>query len=283
MANKPLGQNKQNAFDLFMGILEQYGFTGSKEISQAVRKMILDGVTDFQQIELGLRDTNAWKKRFAGNEIRLQNGMDALSVSEYLSTEKSYTEILHNAGLPNGFYDDPSDFAKWIGGSTSPAELTARVSEARDLMNRHEDPATIAELNRLGITQGDLLSKWLDPGRSAAALQQKYQQVLIGAAARRAGVKATDDTIKMLAAQGITEQQAASGFGTVADITHPLHELGNIYGEHYNQGDAEAEVFQNSAEAARKRKKISGAETAAFSGSSGANQQSLGRPTAGSY
>ena len=150
-------------------------------------------------------------------------------------------------------------------------------------MNRHEDPATIAELERYGITQGDLLSKWIDPNRSAAALQQKYQQVLIGAAARRAGVTASKNTLEQLAARGVTEDQAAQGFGTVADITHDLHQLGQVYGEDYNQRDAEAEVFNNSAEAARKRKKISSSETSAFSGSSGTNQQSLTRPTAGSY
>ena len=114
-------------------------------------------------------------------------------------------------------------------------------------------------------------------------LAKKYQSILIGAAAQRAGVTTGVGYADQLAEQGVSEQQAAAGFGTVGEITHPLKELGAIYGEDYTQADAQAEVFQNSADAARKRKKLSGEESAAFSGSSGTNQSSLGRSTGGSY
>jgi len=277
-----LSQPQSNAYDLFIGILASYGFPGSEEIAREVRRMIIDGVTDFQQIELGLRDTKAWQKRFAGNELRLKAGLNALSVSEYLSTEKSMADVLHNAGLPMGFYDDPADFAKWIGHSVSPSELASRVTAAVDLKNR-EDPAVTAELRRRGLSEGDITAYFLDPDRAMPILQKQYQSTLIGAAARRAGTTTDTEYADKLAGMGITEQQAAAGFGTVADITHPLKELGDVYGEDYNKDDAQAEVFENSAAAARKRKKISGQETAAFSGSSGTSQQSLGRSSAGSY
>ena len=275
-------QRQRNAFDTFIGILEQYGFSGNREIAKEVRKMILDGVTDFQQIELGLRDTKAWKERFAGNESRLKNGLNALSVSEYLSTEKSYADIMHQAGLPMGFYDDPHDFADFIGKSVSPAELSTRVQMGIDLKNR-EDPAVIAELQRRGLSQGDIIAGFLDPTKALPLLQKKYQSTLIGAAAQRAGVSSSTDFSNHLAEIGVTEQQAASGFGTVAEITTPLKELADVYGEEYSQADAQAEVFDNSADAARKRKKLSGQEESAFSGSSGTNQQSLTRNSAGSY
>lgn len=277
-----MNDKNQSAFDLFMGILESFGFTGNADIAKEVRSMILDGVTDFQQIELGLRSTKSWKVRFAGNETRIKNGLNALSVDEYLATEKSYADVLHGAGLPDGFYDDPADFAKFIGHSVSASELSSRVGAAVDLKNR-EDPAIIQELQRRGLDQGDIVAYFLDPTKSAALIQKKYQSTLIGAAADRAGVSSSVDYADQLAGRGITEQQAAAGFGTVADITHPLTELGDIYGEKYGQGDAQSEVFDNNSAASKKRKRLVGQESAAFSGSSGTSQQSLGRSSAGSY
>jgi hypothetical protein len=277
-----MGEKKKNAYNTFIGLLEQYGFAGSAEIAKEVRKMILDGVTDFSQIELGLRDTKAWKERFAGNEVRLNQGLNALSVSEYLSTEKAMADVLHNAGLPAGFYDDPSDYAQWIGRSVSPAELATRVSAAVDLKNR-EDPAVTQELRRRGLSEGDITAYFLDAKKAMPLLQKKHDSILIGAAARRAGTSTSTDYADHLAELGVTEQQAASGFGTVADISHTLKDLGAMYGTDYSKSDAEHEVFENDADAANKRKRLSGQEAASFSGSSGTSQQSLGRSSAGSY
>lgn len=278
----PWSRKDQDAYQTFLNILSQYGFKGFGEIATEVRKMIVNGVTDYNVIELGLRQTDAWKVRFAGNEIRVREGLNALSVADYLATEDSYMQIMHQSGLPAGFYDEPSDFADFIGKGVSPDELNSRVGIATDLMNR-DDPAINDQLRRLGMSQGDILARWIDPDKALPILQRKYQTILIGAAAERAGVTAKLNYADHLASLGITEQQAAQGYGTVAEISGSLEKLGDIYGEKYSQRDAEKEVFENSADALKKRLDLTSQERAAFSGSSGTGQHSLDKQSAGSY
>lgn len=275
-----LNQNQQNAFDYFMSILQSYGLDGFREIAKVVRKAIIDGITDPNQLDLLVRDTEAWHQRFAGNDQLVKNGGNALSVAEYLSVENSMRQVMSQAGLPQGFYDSPDDFAKFIGSSVSAAELQGRVTDAVDLMNRH-DSAIQDQLASMGLSKGDLLAYYLDPKRALPLLQTKYQTTLIGAAARRAGAATSNDYAQQLAELGVSEGQAIQGYGQVAEITPALKQLGDIYGQDYTQSDAEAEIFQGGSGA--KRRSLSSQERGTFSGSSGTSQSSLGRSGSGSY
>lgn len=275
-----MSQDERSAFDYFMSLLESYGLSGFGEIAKVVRKAIIDGITDPSQLDLLVRDTDAWRTRFAGNEELKNNGGNVLSVAEYLSVENSMRQVMAQAGLPQGFYDDPSDFSKFIGGSVSAAELQGRVTDAVDLMNRH-DSAIADQLTSMGLSKGDLLAYYLDPKRALPILQTKYQTTLIGAAARRAGVTADNEYAQHLAELGVSEDQAVQGYGQVAQITPDLQSLGDIYGEDYQQSDAEKEIFEGGSGATRRR--LSSRERGSFSGSSGTGQSSLGKPSTGSY
>ena len=101
-------------------------------------------------------------------------------------------------------------------------------------------------------------------------------------AARRAGYDVNNnDTYRRLAAQGVTEQQASQGYGLIAGALVDANTLGHVYGEDYTASDMEAELFDNNATAARKRKRLASAERAAFGGSSGSS--GINRSTSGSY
>jgi hypothetical protein len=280
--HKPgLNNDQQNAFDYFMAILQSYGLSGFKEIAQVVRKAIIDGVTDPSQLDLMVRNTDAWHQRFAGNDLLVSNGGNALSVAEYLSTENSYRQIMSQAGLPQGFYDDPTDFAQFIGKSVSPAEIQSRVAAATDLMRRNGDSALQDQLVSMGMDPGHILARYLDPAKAEPLLQRDYNTALIGAAARRAGTTTDNAYAQHLADLGVSESQAVQGFGQVADITPDLNRLGDIYGDQYSQSDAEKEIFEGGSGA--KRRKLSSQEQGSFSGSSGTSQSSLGRNNSGSY
>jgi hypothetical protein len=82
---------------------------------------------------------------------------------------------------------------------------------------------------------------------------------------------------------GITEQQALQGYGVISDAMPEANRLSDIYGEDVDQSDLEAEVFENSGGAARKRKRLASRERAAFQGTSGVGQGSLSRRDNGSY
>jgi len=272
--------NNQDAYESFLAILESYGLTGFGEIGRIVRDAVLDGVTDSNQLELMIRDTQEWKQRFAGNEQLRAAGLPVLSVQQYLATEQSYAQIMKQAGMPTGFYDDPTDFAGFIGKSVSANELQMRVTAASDLVNR-VDPAIRDQLAAAGMSQGDLTAQFLDPARAMPLLQQKYQGILIGAAARRSGLSADQAYAEKLSTLGVTEQSAIQGYGTIGEILKPLEQLGDLYGQDYGQADAEAEVFEGGS--GKKRKKLASQERATFGGAAGTGSGSLGRSNTGAY
>ncbi|MGZ6788334.1 MAG: hypothetical protein ACXVGQ_00115 [Mycobacteriaceae bacterium] len=270
----------QSAYDAMMLLLDQYGLG---DLAGTLKDLIKNGITDSASIQLALQQTDAWKKRFAGNEILRKKGLPVLSVGEYLSVERSYAQILNNYGLPKGFYDGPEDFAKFIGNSVSANELQQRAQIYSDISKRDTDPAVLAQLKALGLSEGDILAHTMDPTRAMPLLQRKYQQVILGAAARRAGSETDNKYLGHLADIGVSEQQAAQGYGTIAENLATMQTLGNVYHDKYTQRDFENEVFDQSGTAANKRKRLASQERASFSGSSGVGQGSLVKRTGGSY
>jgi hypothetical protein len=274
-----MDQTQQSAFDLMLATLREYGL---ESLGGVLQGLIEGGDTDANVLQLKLQDTQEWKTRFAGNEMLKQAGLSVLSVGEYLSVERSYAQLAKNYGLPQGMYDEPADFAKWIGGSVSPNEVQQRFQMYADLANR-EDPAVTAQLESMGMTKGDILAHAMDPSRALPLIQKRYQQTLLGASARRAGVTANNDYLGHLTELGITEQQAAQGYGMIGEGLADMQRMGSIYGEQFGQGDYEKAVFDQDSEATKKQKRLASRERAAFGGSSGVGRGSLTRSSGGTY
>lgn len=269
--------SNQTAYDIMLAELKNFGLEG---LAPALHDIILNGITDQNQIQLQLQNTEAWKNRFRGNEILKGQGLSPLSPAEYVATERAYAQVMKNYGLPTGFYDDSSDFAGFIGHSVSPAEMQQRVSKYADVARR-EDPALLQQLGQMGMTEGDLLAYMMDPNRAMPIIERKYNTALIGATALRAGVSSSN--AEHLASLGITEDQAKQGYDKIGSELHESTLLGNIYNDQIAQTDLESEVFEGNGGAARKRKRLASQERAAFSGSAGTAQGSLGRNSSGSY
>lgn len=270
---------QQSAYDQLYSLLGEFGLTS---LAGTVKQLLLDGVTDSASIQLTLQGTNEWKQRFAGNEMLKQKGLGVLSPAEYLAVERSYAQVMKNYGLPAGFYDDPSDFAQFIGNNVSASEVQTRVQSYADLANR-EDAATRQQLQSMGMSQGDLLAFMMDPTRATPLIQNKYQTALLGSAARRAGVTADNGHLSELAARGVTEDAASQGYGLIAGSLKDAASLAAISGEDYGINDMQAEVFGNDGVAANKRKRLASQERGRFSGSAGTTSGAQRRSTNGSY
>lgn len=267
-------QRQVSAYETINSILSGAGL-GS--LSGQLWEMILAGNDNEDHLLLQLQNTNEWRTRFAGNEALRQRGLAVLTPSEYLNMERSYAQIMRNYGLPAGFYDEPSDFANWIGNNVSAAELQQRVSMHADLVNRTTSQETQAQLQSMGWTSGDLLAASLDPGRAMPLLQQQWETIKLGARARAAGYVADNAYLSQLASRGVTEEQASQGFGLIAGSLADARRLG------LTAEDLQSEVFDNNADAAGKRKRLASAERARFSGSSGVAAGSLSQNSSGAY
>lgn len=230
-------------------------------------------------ITILLQQTDEYKKRFAGNQHRIANGLQVLTPAEYLSTEASYKQLLRQNGLSDHF-DNEANFAEWIGKDVSPTELSDRVNMA--VQATTQAPPTVTQyFNQLGIGTGDLAAYFLNDQNATPALQLKLNQAQIGGAAlqNKLNISAADSL--RYAQQGVTYQQAQSAYQRISDILPTAEKLSQIYGkqQQVNQQTLEQQYLGQSGAAQLAAERLGQQETAAFSGQSGVQQHSFQQQT----
>ena len=231
-------------------------------------------------IGLLLVDTPEYKQRFKGNEARQKAGLPVLSPAEYLSVESAYREVMKTAGVPRGFYDQPSDFEAWIGGDVSPTEIKQRVDAATDIVN-NADQATKDYFAKF-YSKGDMIAYALDQKRAAPLVGKQFEAAKIGGAAAAQGLAVGNDLSERLASEGVTRQQAQQGFGFIAGEQRNANKLASLSGvEGFTLADLADEVFLSDAGIEDRRKRLASQERGRFSGSSGVSSASLSQGSGG--
>jgi hypothetical protein len=265
----------KSAYDL---LYQQFNDLGIGALVPELRNFIEEGISP-SEFTLRLRQTDAYKKRFAANAQRIAKGLRALSEAEYIGLEDQYQNVMRQYGLPENYYargemGRQEGFEKFISGDVSATELEDRISTAqRRVLNANPEVAASLKQFYPDITNADILAYTLDPKNAIENIKRKVTAAEIGGAAMQAGLQTGMTRAEELAAAGITKQQAQQGFQTVAEVAPRGGQLAEIYKQNpYTQTTAEAEVFglAGSTEAARQRKRLTSLETAAFSGSAGA-------------
>ena len=241
-----------------------------------------------ETITLKLQETPEYKQRFAGNEARRKAGLPVLSPAEYLSAESSYRDIMRNANLPKGFYDDPNDFSKFISVDVSPAELKSRV-DAAALSLENADPFYTGSLQRLyGLSSGDMVAYALDPERALPLITRQVQAAQFGAEAARQGLQVTTPMAETYTGQlGVSQAQARQGFEDVASILPEAQKLSQITPGaapvSFEEVTSAVLGGEQSAEYKKRLKILAEAEQSRFAGQSGVGQPSLGMSTEGQF
>ena len=271
-------QNKaerRSAYDLLFSEFKQYGL---EALVTPLKSLIEEGVSP-SEFTLRLRETDAYKKRFAANAQRVAKGLRALSEAEYIGTEDQYQDVMRRYGMPESYYTKgelgiQTGFERFLAGDVSAVELEDRIQTAQNrVVNSNPEVAKALKEFYPGISNGDILAYVLDPANAIEQIKRKVTAAEIGGAAIQSGLKTGMTRAEELAAAGITKQQAQQGFQTVAEVAPRGGQLAEIYKQSpYTQTTAEQEVFglAGSVDAAKQRKKLTQLETAAFSGSAGA-------------
>jgi hypothetical protein len=281
-------EGRKSAYDLLLSEFDRYGLGA---LVTPLRSLIEEGVSP-SEFTLRLRETDAYKRRFAANAQRVAKGLRALSEAEYIGTEDQYQDVMRRYGMPESYYAKgdlgiQSGFEKFLAGDVSAVELEDRIQTAQNrVVNSNPEVSKALKQFYPGISNGDILSYVLDPTNAIENIKRKVTAAEIGGAAIQSGLQAGVARAEELGAAGITKQQAQSGFGTIAGGLQRGSQLASIYGEDpYSQAIAETEVFgiAGAQDAAKQRKKITGLERATFSGQSGASSSALARDRAGAY
>ena len=285
-------QAGQSAYTL---LFEQFNQFGLGALVEPLRNLITEGLSQ-AEFTLRLRDTDAYKKRFAANQQRIARGLRALSEAEYIGLEDQYQDVMRRYGLPEtytrrGDMGRQEGFEKFIAGDVSPVELEDRVQTAQNrILNAPKQIRdALTEFYGGDISNGDILAFVLDPDRALPQIQRKVTAAEIGGAAAMAGLGATRARAEELGTLGVTGQQAREGFSAIAEFLPTAQKLGDIYAKQgmgpFTQTTAEAEVFgtPGAAEAATKRRRLTQLEQAQFAGQVGTTGGALSRERAGSF
>jgi NADPH-dependent ferric siderophore reductase len=278
----------QSAYDL---LFEQFNQYGMGALVEPLKQFIQQGLSS-SEFTLRLRDTDAYKKRFAANASRIAKGLSALNEAEYIGLEDQYQNIMRQYGLPPSYYTRgemgrQEGFEKFLANDVSAAELEDRVLTAQSrVMNAN--PEVLASLKQFypGISNGDILAYTLDPEKALTDIKRKVTAAEIGGAAMQAGLQTGVTRAEELGAAGVTKQQAQQGYSTIAGGLQRGSQLASIYGESpYTQTQAESEIFNiaGSTEAEKQRKKLTSLEKATFGGQTGLSSGALVRDRAGAY
>lgn len=288
--------NKVSAFDKLQQRLNDRGI-GS--LYEAVKGLIEEDLPD-DEFTLQLRQTPAYKTRFAANDKRRAAGLRPLSEDAYIELEDSYQSLMRQYGLPDSYWTKDAlgvqkGFESLIGGDVAAPELEERLQLAVDRV-RNAPPTVVAAMRQYypDITDGDIMAYTLDPKNTINRLRRQVQAAEIGGAASQAGfnVPGTERTgisgtrAEELAAAGVTGTAAKQGYQTIASYLPTATKLSQIYGQDgYTQAEAEQEVFglAGMSTAMQKRRKLASQERAQFEQRTGAAASALEKGRSGAF
>jgi hypothetical protein len=228
-----------------------------------------------------LQQTPEYKQRFAGNQTRIQNGLQVLTPAEYLSTEAAYKDTLRQNGLDTQF-GDQDQLNQWIGDDVSPTELQDRVSLATQATIQ-APPSVKQAFNELGVPTSALAGFFLNDSTPTPELQTMLTQAQIKGSALQNGLDLNSQDAYKYAQQGVTYSQAQSAYQKIADILPTANKLTQIYSSQapVNQQTLEQQYLGQSGQAQLAAERLGQQETAAFSGQSGTGKASFQQQTTG--
>lgn len=260
--------------DAYVALTTLFKSYGLESLAPKIFDYIKNGYSG-DTIAILLQDTKEYKDRFAGNEARKKAGLAVLTPAEYLSTESAYRQVMAAAGMPSGFYDQPSDFTKWIGTDVSPTEIKGRVDLAVASTTQADSFVKQQLAAFYGVDDAGIAAYFLDQGRALPVLQKQQQAAAFGAEAARRGLLSDRSRMEDYVTSGLSQSVASQGFAQVAEELPNLQALAARFGTTFGQVEEEGAVFGTSAASAQKRRGLASQERALFGGSQGATSGGL--------
>ena len=265
---------RQSAYDL---LYSQFKLYGLESLVEPLKGLITSGASP-AEFTIKLRESDAYKLRFAANAKRIANGFKAIDEATYLGLEDRYQSIMQNYGLPESYYKKGSmgtqeGLEKFIANNVDPVTLEERIMEGVKINQGSKLLIDTAKQFYPSLTDGDFLAYALDPKNALSEIRRKVTATEIGSAQIGAGLAATVGGAEELAKAGVTGKQYQQAAPTIAEAALRGGQLSSFYKQDpYTQQTAEQAVLDvpGSAEALRKTKKLTSLENAAFSGSAGA-------------
>lgn len=257
--------------------------------------ILKDNLTDANAIWMNLRNDNTtkignqtvaevYKKRFAANEKRVQNGMKELLPGDYVAYEDKVQSMISQA-LPGyrGFYDKRSDYTDLIANNVDAEDLQERINMAH-AATQNADPGLVDSLQQFyGVGGNDLVAYFLDPTKAMTLVKQRYNAAQFDAAARKAGAQFSKNFAEEVGAQqdlASTDINAADNkmLQGISDDLNAARSLSSMYSSDAVSDEDVARSAMNMQGAGtidQRKKRLASRERAAFGGKLSADSGTL--------
>lgn len=237
-----LSGSQRDAYEAVNNLFTSYGL---QTLAPKIYSYIQNGYSA-DTVSILLQQTPEYKQRFAGNDLRQKAGLPVLSPAQYLSNESQYRQIMQQAGLPTGFYDQPSDFNQFIANDVSPSELQSRVTLASQATTLASPSYKQALKQMYGLDDGAITAFFLDETKALPAIQQQAAAAQIGGEALKNGLQISSDS-QAYAQAGVTEAQASKAYGQIAQQLPEYSQIAHQYNENVTQSTFEQALLGDNA------------------------------------
>tara|TARA_R110000803_G_scaffold52684_1_gene108407 strand:- start:3790 stop:4623 length:834 start_codon:yes stop_codon:yes gene_type:complete len=212
-------------------VLTTYGMS---DMLGTVMEWYIEGMGS-TELELKVRATTEFKKRFPAIALSQKNGLPPISPDDILGYEKGFKQLAVNAGLLNEFQDN--DYIQsHMGAGRSLTEITSRVNDAYMFVaNADRFTKNFAREAYGAHTDAALASMFLDPKLSTQPLLDIAESIAVGGSASRFGFNVDKERSLEVVKAGATAQQATKALadldGTRGLFNESVSERANLTAE----------------------------------------------------
>lgn len=287
-------KNRISAFALLEKEFQDLSLT---TLIPEIKRFMQEGLGP-EQASLAITNTEAYKKRFAGNEGRKTLGLPTYTPGQYIQAEQTYRDLFSQYNLNE--LATQNTFDALIGGAVSIDEAKSRIdnvftkidnapTELKNQLNNYlsdygvGDPTKQRSQIALALMQGP---------EGVNQLETKLRKAYIRTGAEVSKINVAEENIaqleKQLTTSGLSTQQignvAKEAYATLAETLPTAEKLSQISKEDTTglQEELTQEAFGKTTGIlmpSQRRKKLEQQEQARFAGQAGTSQVSLAQRT----
>jgi hypothetical protein len=283
--------DRKSAFQI---LADEFKLNGLDTLAAEVQNLMTEGLST-AEAKIAIRQTQAYKDRFKGNEGRIKKGLAVYQPNEYLAAEETYRNLLLANNLQDLVNRNTTD--AFISGAVSAQEVQDRIQNVFTKID-NADPTLKGQLNQYfsnygiadpNLQRSQLASALLTGETSSMALERQLKKAQLRAGAQMSGVTIAENNVEslqqQLEAQGVADVYgtAKTGFSTLSQTQPNTEKLANIYGDQTTGLSSELQQEAFFGLQSQRRKKLQEKEQATFAGRTGISRVSLSSNTAGSF
>jgi hypothetical protein len=283
--------NRKSAFQI---LADEFKLNGLDTLAAEVQNFMTEGLSP-AEAKIAIRQSQAYKDRFKGNEGRIKKGLAVYQPNEYLQAEETYRNLLLANNLQDLVSKNTTD--AFISGAVSAQEVQDRIQNVftkidnadatlKGQLGKYFSNYGIADPN---LQRSQLASALLTGETSSMALERQLKKAQLRAGAQMSGVTIAETGVEslqqQLEAQGVSDVYgtAKTGFSTLAQTAPTTEKLAQIYGEQTTGLSEELQQEAFFGLQSQRRKKLQEREQATFGGQAGISTAGLTKGTAGLF